>query len=58
MTRDTLMRILLRLAIVYVVLQVVAVVFGFGLFLFLFLGGEPPMFHTDFADLGLPAEGP
>jgi hypothetical protein len=51
MTRDPLVRLLLRLAIAFVALQVAAVVLAFGLFLFVFLGGEPPMFHDAFKDL-------
>lgn len=43
MTRDQLVRLLLRLAIAFVGLQIAGIVVCFAVFVFLFLGGEPPM---------------
>lgn len=43
MTRDRLIRILLRLGIVFVALQIAAFLVAFGIVVFVGLGGEMPM---------------
>ncbi|WP_445151153.1 hypothetical protein [Baekduia sp. Peel2402] len=43
MTRDRLIRILLRLGIVFVALQIAAFLFVLAIFMFLALGGDMPM---------------
>jgi len=43
MTRDSLIRILLRLGIAFVAIQIAAFLFVLGLIVFVSLGGEMPM---------------
>jgi hypothetical protein len=53
-TRDRLIRILLRLAIAFVGLQIAIVVFVLAIIAFMVLGGDMPMGGgSDFADLAL-----
>jgi hypothetical protein len=51
MTRDQLVRLLLRLGILFVGLQIAAFVFIVAVFVFMALGGDMPMGGSDFSDL-------
>lgn len=51
MTRDQLVRLLLRLGIAFVALQIAGFVIVLALFAYVWFGGEPPMFHDALADM-------
>lgn len=60
MSRDPLLRLLLRVAIGFLAVQVAIAIVCLAVFVFLFLGGEPPVFGDGLSgfDLSTTTGGP